>query len=68
MRTRQPNLTLLEGRQVSVALHDGTRIDDSNLVSSGGRRVPTLWLFANGKDVFVPLDEIVDVWETETAA
>jgi hypothetical protein len=68
MKSRQPTLTILEGRQVSVALHDGTRIDDSNLVSSGRRRARTLWLFANGEDVFVPLDEVVEVWETPTAA
>src|SRR5205823_3609185 len=49
--------------EVSVALQDGTRIDDSSLVSSGRRRARTLWLFANGEDVFVPIDDIVDVWE-----
>jgi hypothetical protein len=68
MKDRQRTLTMLEGRQVSVALHDGTRIDDSNLVSSGRRRARTLWLFANGEDVFVPVDEVVDVWETRPAA
>jgi hypothetical protein len=66
--TSQRTLTLLEGRQVSVALHDGSRIDDSNLVSCGRRRARTLWLFANGEDVFVPLDEVVDVWEPDAAA
>ena len=68
MTSREHTLTMLEGRQVSVALQDGTRIDDSSLVSSGRRRVRTLWLFANGEDVFVPLDEVVDVWETRPAA
>jgi hypothetical protein len=48
---------------VSVALRDGTRIDDSNLVSSGRRRANTIWLFANGEDVFVPVEDVVDVWE-----
>ena len=68
MNSRRRTLTMLEGRQVSVALHDGTRIHDSNLVSSGRRRARTLWLFANGEDVFVPLDDVVDVWETPAAA
>ena len=68
MKSRERTLTMLEGRQVSVALHDGTRIDDSSLVSSGRRHARTLWLFSNGEDVFVPLDDVVDVWETETAA
>ena len=68
MKRRQSTLALLEGRRVSVALHDGTRIDDSSLVSSGRSRARTLWLFANGEDVFVPLDDVVDVWETDTAA
>jgi hypothetical protein len=49
---------------VSVALRDGTRIDDCNLVSSGRRGVHTLWLFAHGEDIFVPIDDIVDVRET----
>jgi hypothetical protein len=68
MKTRERTFTVLEGRQVSVALQDGTRIDDSSLVSSGRRRARTLWLFANGEDVFVPIDDIVDVWEPKTAA
>jgi hypothetical protein len=57
-------LSTVEGSQVSVALRDGTRIDDCNLVSSGRRRVKTLWLFANGEDVFVPIDDVIDLWET----
>jgi hypothetical protein len=68
MKTRERTFTLLEGRQVSVALQDGTRNDDSSLVSGGRRRARTLWLFANGEDVFVPIDYVVDVWEPETAA
>jgi hypothetical protein len=57
-------LQSIEGRQVSIALRDGTRIDDCNLVSSGRNRVDTLWLFSNGADVFVCLHDVVDVWET----
>ena len=52
----------LEGRRVSVALTDGSRIDDCELVSSGHGRT-TLWLFVNGSDVFVPMAEVIDAWE-----
>jgi hypothetical protein len=52
----------LEGRRVSVALADGSRLDDCELVSAGhGAR--TLWLFVNGSDVFVPVDRVTDAWE-----
>ena len=60
-------LTSLEGHQVSVALTDGTRIDDAELVSSGRGQVRTLWVFTNGVDAFVPLLEVVDVWEPAAA-
>jgi hypothetical protein len=53
----------LEGRQVSVALRDGCRIDDCQLVSGPRARTPTLWLFSNGDDLFVCVDDVVDVWE-----
>jgi hypothetical protein len=53
----------LEGRRVSVALRDGSRIDDSHLISAGGHRAPSLWLFTNGVDRFVALDDVVDLWE-----
>ena len=57
------NLQVLEGRQVSVALRDGCRIDDCQLVSAPRARTETLWLFSNGDDVFVSLSDVVDVWE-----
>jgi len=53
----------LEGRQVSVALDDGSRIDDCQLVSGGRHGVETVWLFTNGADRFVPVHHVVDVWE-----
>jgi hypothetical protein len=31
-------------------------------------RVGSLWVFANGIDVFIPLDDVVDVWETPTGS
>lgn len=52
----------LEGRRVSVALNDGSRLDDCELVSAG-RGTSTLWLFVNGGDVFVPVSDITDAWE-----
>lgn len=53
----------LEGRHVSVALADGSRIDDAELVSAGHRRAHTLWLYGNGADIFVPLGAVTDLWE-----
>jgi hypothetical protein len=61
---RKHHLRLIEGQQVNVALRDGTRLDDCNLVSSGRSRVDSIWLFVNGEDVFVPHDDVVDLWET----
>ena len=55
-----------EGRQVSVALADGSRIDDCQLVSAG-RSAGTLWLFTNGVDLFVALDDVTAVWEAENS-
>jgi hypothetical protein len=54
----------LEGQTVSVALVDGSRIDDATLVSAGRSTVPTLWLYSNGADVFVPFAEVVDLWQS----
>lgn len=54
----------LEGCRVSVALSDGTRIDDAHLLSaprdSQSRRV---WIYDNGSDCFISLDDIRDAWE-----
>jgi hypothetical protein len=59
----ETTLRILEGRQISLALRDGSRIDDCQLVSAGRTATETLWLFTNGDDVFVPLHDVVDVWE-----
>jgi hypothetical protein len=53
----------LEGRQVSVALRDGSRIDDCQLVSAGRGSTRTLWLY-DGQDLFVPLQQVIDLWES----
>jgi len=57
-----------EGRQVSVALADGSRIDDCQLVSAGRCAAGTLWLFTNGADLFVALDDVTAIWEAENCA
>jgi hypothetical protein len=56
-------LRALEGRRVGLAVRGGRRIDDCQLVSAGRGRARTLWLFADGADSFVPLDDVVDLWE-----
>ena len=53
----------LEGRQVGLALSDGSRIDDCQLVCAPRARIETLWLFSNGADLFVDVGDVVDVWE-----
>ena len=57
------SLQMLEGRQVSVALRNGCRIDDCQLVSAPRARTGTLWLFSNGDDMFVSLADVTDIWE-----
>ena len=53
----------LEGRRVCVALVDGSRLDDCQLVSAGRHGAPSLWLYANGADTFVTMLDVTDVWE-----
>jgi hypothetical protein len=56
----------LQGQTVSVALADGSRIDEATLVSVGRWRTGMLWLYSNGADVFVPFADIVDLWRPAT--
>lgn len=56
-------LRTLEGRRVGLAVRGGDRIDDCQLVSAGRGPGRTLWVFANGADSFVPLDDVVALWE-----
>jgi hypothetical protein len=53
----------LEGRQISVALRNGSRIDDCQLVAAPRAGTATLWLFSNGDDIFVSAGDVIDVWE-----
>ena len=55
----------LEGRTVHLALVDGSRLDDVALVSARSR---TVWVYTNGQDTFVPIADVVDVWESAAAA
>jgi hypothetical protein len=63
MEDRLSHLREFEGRHVCVALADGSRIDDCQLVSAGRDRNRSVWLYANGFDVFVPRSDIIAVWE-----
>ena len=53
----------LEGHRVGVALTDGSRLDDCELVSAGRGGAQSLWLYANGADTLVALVDVTDVWE-----
>jgi len=53
----------LEGGRVSVALRNGTRLDDCQLVAAPRGCGTDVWFFAGGADLFVPAAEIVDLWE-----
>jgi hypothetical protein len=52
-----------EGRQVSVALADGSRLDDCSLVSAGRGATKTLWLVIDRIDAFLPMTDVVAIWE-----
>ena len=60
---RRPQLQSLEGRQVNVAFGDGSRIDHCQLISASRSGTGTVWIFADGIDVFLPASTIVDCWE-----
>ena len=63
-RTSTRGLRDLEGREVSLALTDGSRLDAVTLVSAGRGRTPSVWIHTGGMDVFVPRPTIVDAWES----
>jgi hypothetical protein len=58
-------LRRLEGRKVSVALRDGTRLSGCTLVSAGRSRAGTLWLVAGDVDTFVAVDEVDEIDEVD---
>jgi hypothetical protein len=65
-KDRITQLRSLEGRQVGLAVANGSRIDDCQLVSAGRQNVDSVWVFSNGSDVFVPRADLVDLWEVMT--
>ncbi len=56
-------LRSLEGRQVSLALADGSRIDDVQLVSAGRPPLETIWVVVSGMDTFLSVAQVVAAWE-----
>ncbi len=54
----------LEGHHVCVALCDGSRLDDCELVSAGRGTAATLWLHDGQDDRMVRADDVVDLWES----
>jgi hypothetical protein len=60
---RIQTLRALEGRRVGLAVRGGGRIDDGQLVSAGRHGVRTVWVFVDGVDTFVPVDDVIDLWE-----
>jgi hypothetical protein len=64
MRARErQNLYKFEGRNVHISLADGSRLDDVSLISARAR---TLWIFNSGEDSFVPVDQVIEVWEAQS--
>ncbi len=55
-------LRRLEGQNVNLCLADGSRLDDVSLVSVRSR---TIWVFRNGGDAFVRVDQVRDFWESQ---
>jgi hypothetical protein len=62
-KRQRSGLRSLEGRQVGVALADGSRLDGCTLVSAGRGRSGTAWFWTGRADVFLPLSSLVDIWE-----
>lgn len=62
---KRRELRRCEGSSVNLALADGSRLDDVNLVSARGT---SLWIFASGEDRFVPVTAVIDAWPSAVAA
>jgi hypothetical protein len=52
----------LQGREVCVALRDGSRLDDHRLMTIDHDGGTTLWLAAADGERFVRVDDVLDVW------
>ena len=55
-------LRSLQGRHVGVALADRSCIDDAVFEAVVSEQ---LWLHSEGVDFFVPIRDVVDVWERQ---
>ena len=62
---KRRQLRRFEGSTVSLALADGSRLDDVSLVSARGT---TLWIFAGGEDRFVLASQVIDAWPSGAVA
>ena len=56
------DLRHLEGQRISLALGDGSRIDDCQLVSAPRGQSDRVWVCAGGRDLFFAVKDIADVW------
>lgn len=54
----------LEGRRVSLALGDGSRILDAQLISAGRPGLSSVWILIDGADNFIPVMNVIEVWES----
>jgi hypothetical protein len=53
----------LEGHCVSLALADGSHLDNVTVVSAGRSGVTSVWLDLGGMDIFIHQSQVVDAWE-----
>ncbi len=60
------DLRRLEGRVVSLALADRSRIDGARLVAVARGSTNDVWLHAAGTERCLPLTDVVAVWEPRT--
>ena len=57
----------LEGRRVGLALNDGSRIVDAQLISAGRPGLSSVWILIDGTDSFIPVITVAEVWEISQA-
>ena len=57
----------LEGRRVGMALNDGSRIVDAQLISAGRPGLSSVWILIDGADSFIPVLTVSEVWEIAAA-
>ena len=55
----------LQGHHVSVALANSARLDD--VILEGVVEGEQLWLHLDGRDVFVAVQDVLEVWEPRAA-